>query len=205
MPSSVTGNGYLLVLPGATIPLPDRALIGRGPACDVPVLNDPLVSRRHARLVVCAHGVVIEDLSSTNGTYVEGERVGSRLLAGRESIRVGNTDLLLSCTSGERTEPRLDWDDETLSGKPPSSASGKRRATSTTSSSIFEVLSSLAEKALLAGDNELAARIVRARRLDQSALATYLRGVRGSADRLAPKDRLRFCRLETLARIRQTG
>jgi len=50
-------------------------LIGRLPECDV-LLQDNLVSRMHARISVQHDGVVVEDLHSTNGVYVNGRRVG---------------------------------------------------------------------------------------------------------------------------------
>jgi len=66
-------------------------VIGRQPGCDV-VLDDALVSRQHARVRVMPDGsVVVEDLHSTNGVYVNGTRLprsiqklheGDRLLVG---------------------------------------------------------------------------------------------------------------------------
>jgi pSer/pThr/pTyr-binding forkhead associated (FHA) protein len=49
------------------------AVIGRGRACDVR-LDDPLVSRRHARMLGSEVGTGIEDLGSANGVFVNGER-----------------------------------------------------------------------------------------------------------------------------------
>ncbi len=61
-------------------PLPRRerrleagAVIGRASGCEVQ-LEDPLVSRRHARVISCAVGTAIEDLDSSNGLYVNGRR-----------------------------------------------------------------------------------------------------------------------------------
>src|SRR6185503_1968789 len=48
-----------------------RILIGQSPACEVR-LTDPMVSRRHAALDRDAHGVLLTDLRSTNGTFVNG-------------------------------------------------------------------------------------------------------------------------------------
>jgi len=55
------------------LPLDSGALIGRGEACDIQ-LEDPLVSRRHARVITSAAGTGIEDLDSANGLYVNGRR-----------------------------------------------------------------------------------------------------------------------------------
>jgi pSer/pThr/pTyr-binding forkhead associated (FHA) protein len=49
--------------------------IGRDPMADI-TINDPEVSRQHARLIGTMSGYRIQDLGSTNGTFVEGERLG---------------------------------------------------------------------------------------------------------------------------------
>lgn len=64
-------------------------VLGRDPACDF-VINDIEVSRRHARLIAQSGGYVIEDLGSTNGTFVEGQRVDTvRPLKPGEKIQLG--------------------------------------------------------------------------------------------------------------------
>jgi pSer/pThr/pTyr-binding forkhead associated (FHA) protein len=70
-------------------------LIGRLPECDV-LLQDNLVSRMHARISVQADSVVVEDLHSTNGVYVNGQRVGhSATLREGDRILIGTTELSL--------------------------------------------------------------------------------------------------------------
>lgn len=49
-------------------------LIGRDPTCAVSVI-DPEVSRKHARLVWDGENFMVEDLGSTNGTFVNGKRI----------------------------------------------------------------------------------------------------------------------------------
>lgn len=49
-------------------------LIGRDPGCDI-VIPDRQVSRQHARLQVTPEGVILEDLGSKNGTFVNGEPI----------------------------------------------------------------------------------------------------------------------------------
>ncbi len=56
------------------------------------VINDPEVSRKHARLTLQAGGgYTLEDLGSTNGTFVDGQRItGPHLLASGEAIMLGD-------------------------------------------------------------------------------------------------------------------
>ena len=68
-------------------------LIGRLPECDV-LLQDGLVSRMHARISVQHHSVVVEDLHSTNGVYVNGVRVGhSTVLREGDRVLIGTTEI----------------------------------------------------------------------------------------------------------------
>ena len=75
--------------------------IGRDPDCDI-VLESPEVSRRHATVAAAAGGFVISD-ESTNGVFVNGERVaGSHRLADGDVIRVGDAVLRFSAGSVTR-------------------------------------------------------------------------------------------------------
>lgn len=70
-------------------------LIGRLPECDV-LLPDTLVSRMHARISVQGDSVVVEDLHSTNGVYVNGLKVGhSTVLCEGDRILIGTTEFSL--------------------------------------------------------------------------------------------------------------
>jgi pSer/pThr/pTyr-binding forkhead associated (FHA) protein len=56
--------------------------------------GDEFASARHARIEVRADGVWVQDLESTNGTYVNGSRVvGAQRLDTGDVLRVGETDL----------------------------------------------------------------------------------------------------------------
>ena len=65
-------------------------VVGRDPDVEVR-LDHSTVSRRHARFVVTASGIVLEDVASKNGTFRSGERVTSPvLLADGDAIRIGS-------------------------------------------------------------------------------------------------------------------
>jgi predicted component of type VI protein secretion system len=77
-------------IPGKIFDLGKNELtIGRDISNDI-VISDVEVSRKHARLMVQAGGFVLEDMGSTNGTFVNGQRlVGPYLLRGGENIMFG--------------------------------------------------------------------------------------------------------------------
>lgn len=77
--------------PGTSYDLSGGATLGRG---DVEVrLEDPFASTRHARISRQGHVVVIEDLGSTNGTYLNDEPLnGPQPLHPGDRIRIGDSE-----------------------------------------------------------------------------------------------------------------
>jgi pSer/pThr/pTyr-binding forkhead associated (FHA) protein len=69
-------------------------VVGRGGCSDVKIHDDRL-SREHFAILRDGNGFVICDLNSTNGTWVDGQRIARRELKLRESIRAGRTRFLL--------------------------------------------------------------------------------------------------------------
>jgi Protein of unknown function (DUF3662)/FHA domain len=67
-------------------------VIGRSSGCDI-VVDDPNVSRRHAEVRRLGEGYSLVDLGSTNGTEVNGQRVGETSLMNGDVIGVGTTRL----------------------------------------------------------------------------------------------------------------
>ena len=70
--------------------------VGRGGQNYLVLADDDFASARHARIEVRGDGVWVQDLESTNGTYVNGTRVaGAQRLDAGDVLRVGATDLLV--------------------------------------------------------------------------------------------------------------
>ena len=83
---------------GRRLPVSDNAVLGRLPECDV-TLDDPSVSRRHARITRKGSGWAITDLGSTNGVKVNGSRVTESDLADGDRLHLGTVQLLFSVGS----------------------------------------------------------------------------------------------------------
>ena len=71
---------------------PGSTTLGRSPENDI-ALNSGQVSRRHAR-IDCGEGVcTVEDLQSSNGTFVNGKRVTRSILTPGDRLRLGDIEL----------------------------------------------------------------------------------------------------------------
>jgi len=79
---------------GRTLEVSSMTVLGRDGHSDLE-LDDEFASSRHARIDPRADGVWIEDLGSTNGTFVNGERVTAERLSPGDVLRVGQTELRL--------------------------------------------------------------------------------------------------------------
>lgn len=79
----------------------DRAVvIGRSPACDLPIPSSN-ISRKHAWVHHEGNDYVVQDLGSTNGTFVNEQRVhGARPLTSGDRIRVGDHVITFCTTDG---------------------------------------------------------------------------------------------------------
>ena len=83
-----------------TLQLPDdRIVVGRSQSCDL-LLADERVSRKHASFRVLMDGrIVVQDLGSMNGTYLNGRRIqGPALLLPDDQLQLGDTLLKASIT-----------------------------------------------------------------------------------------------------------
>lgn len=121
---------------------PGRFVIGRAGTAEL-AIDDPLVSRRHAALVVTEAGVSLEDLGSRNGVSVNDAPVsGSRPLAPGDRIQIGSQEMVL------------------MSDAPAPHSRG--RAAPTARFSVFGVMGTLAEKAFGLGHADEAERLLSA-------------------------------------------
>jgi len=72
-----------------------ETVIGRSPDCHI-TIDDPLLSRQHAKIIVTGTGATLQDLGSRNGSRVNGRlTVGAVDLADGDRIRLGTQDLVL--------------------------------------------------------------------------------------------------------------
>ncbi len=76
---------------GARYSIEGQVVVGRGPGCNIPI-DDTYASQQHARIFKEGDGYFIEDLGSTNGTYVNGRKIAYPLsLRPRDRIKIGKT------------------------------------------------------------------------------------------------------------------
>lgn len=85
---TIDGSG---VREGAVLPINNAFSIGRKDNNTL-ILQDPTVSGNHTNIIIKNNVAYVEDLNSTNGTYVNGERVVGRVkLFPKDEVKVGNT------------------------------------------------------------------------------------------------------------------
>jgi predicted component of type VI protein secretion system len=155
-------------------------VIGRSAGCQLS-LDDPLVSRRHAILVVGENGVTIEDDQSRNGVTVNGLRVSEKMaLSPGDRIVIGSQELVLlgpendskaarRPTFGNKTLPKIPSlaaaEDPRPSptiapAAPVSVADSETNPTLVRRAQAFALLSGVAEKALAMGRADEAERLL---------------------------------------------
>ncbi|MDP6112470.1 MAG: FHA domain-containing protein, partial [Planctomycetota bacterium] len=89
-------KGYLQIKvgddEGKIYRLKDETVVGRLPSCDI-VLKEPRSSKKHFRVILEEGEFVLEDLKSTNGTHLNGDKVTREVLNVGDAIRIGQTHL----------------------------------------------------------------------------------------------------------------
>ncbi|UQA54966.1 DUF4388 domain-containing protein [Polyangium aurulentum] len=92
---------------GGEFPLEDRKEIVVGRASDLDmVLVEDMVSRRHARIACADQQITIEDLNSTNGTFVNGERIQRASLKEGDRVLIGTNILKVVVADSAAPPPR---------------------------------------------------------------------------------------------------
>ncbi|HEY8038446.1 MAG TPA: FHA domain-containing protein [Polyangiaceae bacterium] len=156
--------------------------VGRSAGCQLS-LDDPLVSRRHALLIVSRDGVTIEDLQSRNGVLLNGQRIPGRTpVRAGDKIVIGSQELTLlegresagretaSLQFGKRTLPKMPAAPELIAAErgsslPPSlpsepSSDPDAEPSMVRRADAFNLLGGVAEKALAMGRADEAERLL---------------------------------------------
>ena len=149
--------------------------MGRGSRCHI-VVDDLLASREHARLTVTSDAVVVEDLGSTNGVYVNEQRIhaptpvspGDRIVVGTQELELkdrtgvvreqGGMDLkdFGTALSSEVVNPLLDMDEPGVETPPPKGDAQIQ----TEKADVVTTLGRLADRMLTMGRFEAAERVL---------------------------------------------
>jgi predicted component of type VI protein secretion system len=146
-------------------------VIGRNASCQLS-LDDPLVSRRHALLIVTSSGITIEDLQSRNGVLVNGQRISARTAVGAgDRITIGSQEMVIVAAQTDSlsphtrnplkmTLPRMPTPGQEMQPSRPSAPSEDLEPSMVRRADAFNLLTGVAEKALAMGKAAEAERIL---------------------------------------------
>ena len=84
----------------------DKTTLGRRPYNDI-VIDNLAVSGEHAVLQMVGNDVFIEDLNSTNGTYINGKAIKKQLLADNDTVEIGKYKIKFLLNSGNDYEKTM--------------------------------------------------------------------------------------------------
>jgi hypothetical protein len=104
MPSDATAMLFAPPQPPVQLPREGELVLGRSRDCEVR-LPDVDTSRRHAKIVCSGGRFVLHDLGSTNGTFVNGERIGERELAPGDRLQIGANAVTFCQVAGGLDQP----------------------------------------------------------------------------------------------------
>ncbi|HEX6273515.1 MAG TPA: FHA domain-containing protein [Polyangiaceae bacterium] len=147
--------------------------VGRSSGCNI-VLDDNLVSRRHAEFVVTDTTVSVRDSGSVNGVYVNSRRISDSLaLKDGDRVQIGQHEFKLRMVARDSV-PVLDrLTAETLHGTIDAESEGDEQ---THAGDVFDLLGPVADKVLALGRGDEAERIL------SGVLQTVIREVQGGRD-----------------------
>src|SRR5215471_19621975 len=128
---------------------PGQYIIGRSLTSDV-IVDDPLVSRRHARLLANDTAVLVEDLRSDNGVFVNEQRIRRSVrLEDGDRILVGHQELVFSVLPPNATQKLWSGTMPMTSNTPPALVAlgpTSRDGAATLELNAFEYLQELADQ-----------------------------------------------------------
>jgi hypothetical protein len=101
----------------------DKTTLGRRPYNDI-VIDNLAVSGEHAVLQMVGADVFIEDLNSTNGTYINGKAVKKQLLAHNDTVEIGKYKIKYIVDDGVDYEKTMVLKPGSVAGQPGSAAPG---------------------------------------------------------------------------------
>jgi len=170
---------FWLEYQGHTLELRNGAVVvGRSSTCHI-VLDDGLVSRRHAQFVVNAKLASIEDFGSVNGVYLNGERIsGQRALRDGDRVQIGKQDFVLrSATKVVQVAPPERFSAETLHGQtiPRELMEAEKAQELTRRTDALDLLCGVADKVLALGRGDEAEKLL------GTALGNLLKQVQSGA------------------------
>lgn len=121
-PETHAPNWHLIALSpelgDISLPISVSMSVGRQDSNDV-VLATPQISRQHAKFNQVGKNLFIQDLGSSNGTFVNGERIGTQAVKVQPNDEIAFADLVFVVSQDEATQSALD---ETLTAETSSSA-----------------------------------------------------------------------------------
>jgi hypothetical protein len=172
---------FWLEYQGHTLELRNGAVVvGRSSSCHI-VLDDGLVSRRHAQFVVSGKTAAVEDFGSVNGVFLNGDRIsGQRALRDGDRVQIGKQDFVFRSTTKVvhvETAPER-FTAETLHGQTlPREVfeAEKAREELTRRTDALDLLCGVADKVLALGRGDEAEKLL------GTALTNMLKGVQGGS------------------------
>jgi pSer/pThr/pTyr-binding forkhead associated (FHA) protein len=98
------------------LPANGEVVVGRTAEAEIMIVEE-LVSRRHARLILRGAALTLNDLGSTNGTFVNGEKIKSSAIKIGDRILIGSS--VMQVEQEDRAPATLDAHEETVVGESP--------------------------------------------------------------------------------------
>ncbi len=149
-------TAMLFLPPQPPLPLrTERVVMGRSRSCDLRLPSGD-ASRRHAEIVPVTGGYVLRDLGSTNGTFVNSERVDQRQLRPGDRIRIGSNTILFCQVDASFDPVPSDGEDQTvLAERPASGGSLQGELSDIPPYAVLQILELGRKTGLLEVDSEL--------------------------------------------------